>query len=81
MKINQFKLNRIIEYIKIFEFPFDIIDVTEDINAILSYYRISELLNIAETEFLKIELTKLAEIEQSREVRLLIKKSLEYAII
>lgn len=37
--MNRYKLHRIVEYIRTqHEFPFDVIDVIEDIEAVLSYF-------------------------------------------
>ena len=60
--INRHKIHRIVEYIKLFEFEFEVVEVIENLYSILSSY---DLLDMALTDdeynFLKNELLPLAE--------------------
>ncbi len=60
--INRHKIHRIVEYIKLFDFEFEIIDVMENLNNVLNCYDIlNNDLTAEEYKFLKDELIPLAE--------------------
>ncbi len=60
--IDRHKIHRIVEYIKLSEFEFDIIDVMEDMDNVLSYYGLLETdFTNDEYKLLKNELLPLAE--------------------
>ena len=66
--MNAFKLHRIIEYIKLFDFTFDIWDFNEDIRNVLLEYNIVDEFSDGELEQLKKELMPMAERYQEGEV-------------
>ena len=66
--INKYKIHRIVEYIKQFDFDFETFDILEDLDMVLAYYDLLEVeLNNRECDLLAYELLKLAEQYEFRE--------------
>ena len=80
--IDRYKIHRLVEYIKQFEFEFEIIDVIENLANILTFFGFGELfLTDEELNLLIKELIPLAEAFEFREAgRLAVKDDLLLAI-
>lgn len=76
MQIDEMKINRIVGYIAQSgdSYPFDILDTTECIEDVMTYYCINEILNQAEYNVLKEELLPLAEAAQAKEIAKIVNK-------
>ena len=66
--MNRYKIYRIVEYIKLFEFEFDTYEVTENLNTVLAHYDVVDIdLTDEEQKLLTEELFELAEQFEFRE--------------
>lgn len=67
--MNRLKLNKIVSYIGFQnEFPFDVLDVTEDFWQVLEYFCIYAVLETEEQKVMQAELQKIAEAAQTSEM-------------
>jgi len=68
--MNRYKMYRIVEYIKLFEFEFDTYEVTENLNTVLAHYDVVDIdLTDEEQKLLTEELFELAEQFEFREAQ------------
>ena len=75
--INSYKIHKIVEYIKLFEFNFEVDEVKEDLKNILNHYDILDGMNTDEMKIVSDELVKLAEqFEFSESARLAFQEDL-----
>jgi hypothetical protein len=66
--VDKQKIHQIVEYIKLFEFPFDTLDLNDGLEEILTYFNVSIDLSLEEISIIKRELLPMAESAQTREV-------------
>jgi hypothetical protein len=71
--INRYKIHRIVEYIKLFDFEFETFDVLEKVDSVLAYYDLLDVeLNEEEHDLLIHELLPFAEQFEFSEVSRLV---------